>query len=125
MTENESAKFRIRSDDNPEAHFQEDNQGLKLDKLSRRLTLITILIPCLIGGILFLVYRDIQMRVGQVSDTGTSKVRTLSKDLESRYSSLSLKHGKFQVGFTKRISSVFFARVLSIIRILVLTPEYG
>jgi chromosome segregation ATPase len=106
MTENESAKFRIRSDDNPEAHFQEDNQGLKLDKLSRRLTLITILIPCLIGGILFLVYRDIQMRVGQVSDTGTSKVRTLSKDMESRYSSLSLKHGKFQVGFTKRISSL-------------------
>ena len=106
MTENESAKFRIRSDDNPEAQFQEDNQRLKLDKLSRRLTLITILIPCLIGGILFLVYRDIQMRVGQVSDTGTSKVRTLSKDLESRYSSLSLKHGKFQVGFTKRISSL-------------------
>jgi len=106
MTENESAKFRIRSDDNPEAQFQEDNQRLKLDKLSRRLTLITILIPCLIGGILFLVYRDIQMRVGQVSDTGTTKVRTLSKDLESRYSSLSLKHGKFQVGFTKRISSL-------------------
>ena len=106
MTENESAKFRIRSDDNPEAQFQEDNQGLKLDKLSRRLTLITILIPCLIGGILFLVYRDIQLRVGKVSDTGTSKVRTLSKDLESRYSSLSLKHGKFQVGFTKRISSL-------------------
>ena len=106
MTENESAKFRIRSDDNPEAQFQEDNQGLKLDKLSRRLTLITILIPCLIGGILFLVYRDIQMRVGQVSDTGTSKVRTLSKDLESRYSSLSLKHGKFQVGFTQKISSL-------------------
>ena len=106
MTENESAKFRIRSDDNPEAQFQEDNQGLKLDKLSRRLTLITILIPCLIGGILFLVYRDIQTRVGQVSDTGTTKVKTLSKDLESRYSSLSLKHGKFQVGFTQRISSL-------------------
>ena len=106
MTENESAKFRIRSDDNPEAQFQDDNQWLKLDKLSRLLTLITILIPCLIGGILFLVYRDIQMRVGKVSDTGTSKVRTLSKDLESRYSSLSLKHGKFQVGFTKRISSL-------------------
>jgi chromosome segregation ATPase len=106
MTENESAKFRIRSDDNPEAQFQEDNQELKLDKLSRRLTLITILIPCLIGGILFLVYRDIQTRVGQVSDTGTSKVRTLSKDMESRYSSLALKHGKFQVGFTQRISSL-------------------
>ncbi len=106
MTENESAKFRIRSDDNPEAQFHEDNQELKLDKLNRRITLITILIPCLIGGILFLAYRDIQTRVGQVSDTGTSKVRTLSKDLESRFSSLSVKHAKLQVDFTQTISSL-------------------
>lgn len=106
MTENESTKFRIRSDDNPEAQFQLDNQELKLDKLSRRITLITILIPCLIGGILFLVYRDIQTRVGQVSDTGTSKVRTLSKDLKSRYSFLSVKHAKLQGDFTEKISSL-------------------
>lgn len=106
MTENESDKFRIRSDDNPEAQFHLDNQELKLDKLSRRLTLITILIPCLIGGILFLAYRDIQTRVGQVSDTGTTKVKTLSKDLKSRYSFLSVKHAKLQVDFTKKISSL-------------------
>ena len=106
MTENESAKFRIRSDDNPEAQFQEDNQELKLDKLNRRITLITILIPCLIGGILFLAYRDIQTRVGQVSDTGTSKVRTLSKDLESQFSALSEKHAKLKVDFTQKSSSL-------------------
>jgi len=106
MTENESAKFRIRSDDNPEAQFQEDNQELKLDKLSRRITLITILIPCLIGGILFLAYRDIQTRVGQVSDTGTTKVKTLSKDLESRFSSLLIKHAKLEVDSTQKISSL-------------------
>jgi chromosome segregation ATPase len=105
MTENESTKFRIRSDDNPEAQFQLDNQELKLDKLSRRITLITILVPCLIGGILFLAYRDIQTRVGKVSDTGTTKVRTLSKDLESRFSSLLIKHAKLQVDFTQKISS--------------------
>ena len=102
MTENESAKFRIRSDDNPEAQFEEDNQELKLDKLSKRITLITILIPCLIGGILFLAYSTIQTRVGQVSDTGTSKVRTLSKDLESRFSALLVKHSKLQMDFTQK-----------------------
>ena len=102
MTENESAKFRIRSDDNPESQFGEDNQELKLDKLSKRITLITILIPCLIGGILFLAYSTIQTRVGQVSDTGTSKVRTLSKDLESRFSALLVKHSKLQMDFTQK-----------------------
>ncbi len=105
MTENESAKFRIRSDDNPEAQFQVDNQELKLDKLSKRITLITILVPCLIGGILFLAYRDIQTRVGKVSDTGTTKVSTLSKDLESRFSSLIIKHARLQADFTQKISS--------------------
>ena len=102
MTENESAKFRIRSDDNPESQFDKDNQELKLDKLSKRITLITILIPCLIGGILFLAYSNIQTRVGQVSDTGTSKVRTLSKDLESRFSALLVKHSKLQMDFTQK-----------------------
>ena len=106
MTENESAKFRIRSDDNPEAQFQEDNQELKLDKLSRRITLITILIPCLIGGILFLAYRDIQTRVGLVSDTGTTKVKTLSKHLEARFTSLSTKLANLQADFDKKTASM-------------------
>lgn len=89
MTENESSKFKIRVDDNPDSHFQLDNQDVRFDKLNRRLTLITILIPCLIGAIIFLVYRDINTRVGQVSYTGTNKVQTLSKDLGTRFSSLS------------------------------------
>jgi len=106
MTENESAKFRIRSDDNPEAQFQEDNQELKLDKLSKRITLITILIPCLIGGILFLAYSNIQTKVGQVSDTGTTKVKTLSKDLEARFTSLSTKLDHLQGEFDKKTASI-------------------
>jgi len=89
MTKKESSKFKIRMDDNPDMHFQADNQGFKFDKLNRRITLITILIPCLIGAIIFLVYRDINMRVGQVSSSGTTKVKTLSKDLETSFSSLS------------------------------------
>jgi len=83
MTENESSKFKIGPDDNPDSVFIDEFQGLKLDKLNRRITLITILIPCLIGAIVFLVYRDINTRVGQVSYSGTARDQTLSKDLAS------------------------------------------
>lgn len=83
MTENESSKFKIGPDDNPDSVFIDEFQGLKLDKLSRRITLITILIPCLIGAIVFLVYRDINTRVGQVSYSGTARDQSLSKDLAS------------------------------------------
>ncbi len=106
MTDNESSKFRIRPDDNPEAQFQEEIQDLRVEKLSRRITVITILIPCLIGGILFLAYRDIETRVGQVSDTGTTEVKTLSKDLETSFSSLLSKHAQLQQSFIKKTASL-------------------
>ncbi len=106
MNENESSKFKIRPDDNPASHFQEDKQELKIEKLNRRITLIAILIPCLIGGILFLAYRDIKTRVGQVSDTGTTEVKTLSKDLETSFSSLLSKHAQLQQSFIKKTASL-------------------
>ena len=83
MTENESSKFKIGADDNPDSVFIDEFKGLKLDKLSRRITLITVLSPGLIGAIVFLAYRDINTRVGQVSYSGTARVQTLSKDLAS------------------------------------------
>jgi len=98
MTENESSKFKIRQDDNPESQFQDEIQDLQVDKLSKRLTLITILIPCLVGVILYLAYRDIQTRVGQVSVAGTANVKTLSKGLEKRLSSLSKKQKDLEKG---------------------------
>lgn len=93
-------------DDNPESDFHLDNQDLKVDKLNRRLTLITILIPCLIGAIIFLVYRDINTRVGQVSYSGTNKVKTLSKDLEARFSSLSAKYAQLQKDHAQQLASL-------------------
>ncbi|MFH1993038.1 MAG: hypothetical protein ABIK98_11660 [Pseudomonadota bacterium] len=105
MTEKESAKFKIRMDDHPESQFQNEFQDLRVEKLSRRLTLITILIPCLVGIILFFVYRDIQTRVGQV-DTGTTEVKTLSKDLETRFSSLSAKQTQLQENLSEQIASL-------------------
>jgi len=106
MTENESSKFRIREDDNPESQFQDEVQDLRIDKVSRRLTWITILIPCLVGVILFLAYRDIQTRVGQVSITGTTNVKTLSKYLEKRFSSVSADQKEFEKNLTKKISAL-------------------
>lgn len=106
MDETEPSKFKIRPDDNPEAEFHHDNHRLQVEKLSRRLTFITVLIPCLIGLILFFVYRDIQRSVGQVSNTGTTNVRSLSKDLEIKFSELSEKQEKVKEEFSKKISAL-------------------
>ncbi|MFH2218896.1 MAG: hypothetical protein ABII68_04460 [Pseudomonadota bacterium] len=107
MTKNESSKFRIRLDDDvPEAPLPEGVEDLQIKRLGQRVTLVAVLIPCLIGVVLFLAYMDINKRVGRVHDTGTTEVQNLSNDLESRFTSLSKSHDDLKDSVAKQIESL-------------------
>jgi DNA repair exonuclease SbcCD ATPase subunit len=96
----ENEHFRMRLDD-----FDEEVDGrtipaevneLRLEKISQRVTMISILIPVLIVIVLVIAYLDIKKRVVQTEDSGTIEFRKLSSDLESRFSSLSLRQAKLE-----------------------------
>ncbi len=97
-----SDKFKYDIDDYdlpeaaPEQAFREDMFTFKLEKLGHRVTLITILIPILIAVIIVVSYLDIKQKVVQTQTTGTLGVQNLSKDLESRFSSLSVRQAKLE-----------------------------
>ncbi len=106
MIKNGSDKFKIRIDDDSlEEPIHEDLIDRKIDKLNKRTILISIIIPFLIGIILFFAYRDLSTKISRFNDTGTTKVRTLSKDLESRFSSLNLKQAKIEDELSKKIEA--------------------
>jgi chromosome segregation ATPase len=67
-----------------------------MEKLSQRVTMISILIPVLIVVVLVIAYMDIKQRVIRTEDTGVSGVQKLSKDMESRFSTLSLRQAKLE-----------------------------
>jgi len=95
MEENNNSRFQFRADeDEPEAILQDELRELKIEKLGHRVTLLTILIPCMIGVILVITYLDIKDRVTRSYDTGAIGVQKLSKDLASKFSSLSLEQAK-------------------------------
>lgn len=102
QSEHYSKKFKLDiddydvSDNHPNEAIREDMQELKLEKLGQRVTLITILIPILIAIIVAVSYLDIKQRVAQTQTTGTLGVQNLSKDLESRFSSLSVRQAKLE-----------------------------
>lgn len=98
MKEDEiSERFKIsRNDDENEAVYLSEADDLRIEKLSHRMTIISIIIPCLVIIILFLTYLDIKRRVTTTRDTGAIGVQNLSKDLESRFSVLSLKQAKLE-----------------------------
>ena len=69
---------------------------LRMEKLNQRVTIISILIPVLIVVVLVIAYMDIKQRVIRTEDTGVSGVQNLAKDVESRFSTLSLRQAKLE-----------------------------
>jgi len=96
----ENGQFRLRLDKlNEEAEdpaIPTEVNELKLEKISQRVTLISILIPVLIVIVLVIAYLDIKKRVVRTEDTGEIEFQKLSTDLDSRFSSLSLRQAKLE-----------------------------
>lgn len=98
MNENDdTSRFTIRDrQEVPESIYIADAENLRIEKLNTRVTLVAVLIPCLIVIVLAVAYLDIKNRVISTQNTGSMGVQNLSKDLESRFSNLSLKQAKME-----------------------------
>jgi len=98
--------MRIDDDDDADRALQDDIKDQKIAKLSQRVTMISILIPCLIGSIILFIYLDIQSNVTTTFDTESKTVRKLSDTLESRYTHLSEQLQALSDGMDKRLSAI-------------------
>lgn len=107
----DSTRFTIRDDRQAEAAapdtlYQSDAETLRIEKLSTRITLVSVLIPCLLVVVLTVAYLDIKKRVINTQTSGSMGVQNLSKDLESRFSNLSLKQAKIEEQLLEQAKTV-------------------
>ncbi len=93
--EDNGFKLEIEPED-PVSVYKDEIEELRLEKLSQRVTLISILIPLMIVVILAVAYLDIKKRVIRTQYSGTSSVQSLAKELDSRFSSLSLRQAELE-----------------------------
>jgi len=103
MEEEQSPSFKISGNDEPEDIRQDEIRDLKVEKLGHRVTLLTVLFPCMILVIGIIAYLDIKDRVTRSQDTGAIGVQKLSKDLASKFSSLSLEQAKINDIHAKKL----------------------
>jgi hypothetical protein len=96
MTYRNSSKFKIRAadDDHPDLLLTDQIEYQRFEKLNQRVTIITLLIPILIGIMIFIGYRSIKEMVSQTQDTGAKELTSLAQNLESTISNLSIKQAK-------------------------------
>lgn len=110
MVKKNPDEFKIRFSDNEpiddKSAMREEIIEQRLEKLSIRVTLISILVPVLIFVIFTVAYLDMKSRIFSMHDTGVDELQKLSRDLESKFSSLSVRFAKFEDSFSEREASL-------------------
>jgi DNA repair exonuclease SbcCD ATPase subunit len=82
MVEESPPEFKFSADEqDPETFYHEEVKDLQVEKLSQKVTLLTILLPILIGIAIFFAYRDLTGRVSRTQDTGSMEVQRVSRQL--------------------------------------------
>jgi DNA repair exonuclease SbcCD ATPase subunit len=83
MAADPPSEFQFNSDDqDAETFYREEIKDLRVEKLSQRVTLISILLPCLIAVAIYFGYRDVTGRVTQSQDTRSLEVQRLSGKID-------------------------------------------
>jgi chromosome segregation ATPase len=107
MVDKGTNEFRIRFDDEeaetpvePAAPHRQTQRHLRRNKI------LTIVLSLTLVGLLAIGYFDLKVRLTKLDTAGGQEVQTLSQNLESRFSSLSIKQAQLEkeiVAKTQRI----------------------
>jgi DNA repair exonuclease SbcCD ATPase subunit len=104
-----SFKFKGDDDDEPVSEqtlYQEESKDRRVEKLSHRVTIISILIPVIIGAVFYITYRDISSRVSQSQDTGAMEIQNLATQLQEKYSTLLAKYDDLETSFAQKLEAL-------------------
>ena len=86
-------------------HHEEINT-LKIDKLSNRVTIISVIIPCIIGAIIIFGYLSMKETVIDVNKEKQNRMLEITKQFEEKANALDVKLAKFQAMLDKTLPEI-------------------
>lgn len=90
--------------------YQDEMRELRLEsqvqKLNHRITLLSILIPCLLGAILLFAYLEFNDRLNKTMIMRSGQVESLSENLDDKIASLSHQYGELEKLLSDSIASL-------------------
>jgi chromosome segregation ATPase len=109
IDDEEYSSFKFKGNDEPlpeQTIYQEEAEERRLEKLSHRVTILSILIPVIVGAVFYITYRDISSRVSRSQDTGAMEIQNLSAQLEEKYAALSARYGDLETALTQKLEAL-------------------
>jgi chromosome segregation ATPase len=83
MADEHPSEFRFDGDESePDSFYHEELKDLRVEKLGQRITLLSILLPCLIAVALYVGYRSLSGRIGRSDNIGSQEVERLTKEID-------------------------------------------
>ena len=76
--------------------FQEDVSHRRIERLSRMVTVMLVLLPCIFGLLLYFGYRDLTGRMSRSQDNGVQEVQKLSEDILSKFNDISDRLAEYE-----------------------------
>ena len=85
----EQDKFRFQiGEEEPELPAIDETLQRSVRKLSQRMSFLTLMLPCLIALVIYVAYRDINLRVAQTQHIELQSVDRLAADLQQKTAAL-------------------------------------
>jgi len=101
----------IKIDEEPsDFSYQDEMRALRLEpqiqRLSHRITLLSIVVPCLLCAILLFVYFDLSDKLSKTRNIGSKEVQILSEDVVDKIASLSQHYEKLEKSLIDGVSGL-------------------
>jgi len=83
MADENPSEFKFDGEEQePESFYHEEFKDLRIEKLSQRVTLLSILLPCLTAVVIYFGYQNLSGKVSRNHDTGSLETQKLTKEIE-------------------------------------------
>ena len=106
MEEKKAPEFKINIDAVHSDSFIREKKDLRIEKLNQKVTIISIIFPCIIVVLLLIIYFDIKNKITGVHDSGSMEIQNLSKNIDKKTAELSSYYSKVEESFEKRTSAL-------------------
>ncbi len=86
--------------------YKQELNELKIEKLGNRITIISFILPCLIGAIVFYAYMDINHRVVDAKDSGQTEIQQITQDMEDKINAMNVEMAKLKFSQEQQLPAI-------------------
>ena len=105
-TNDDTGRFVLGSDEALAGRdiYQEQAHSRRIEKLSLKVTLISVLIPCAIGVLVGFLYMDMRDKMSRIESSGSVEMSKFEEQLTTRLETIGNENGEFQKSLEVKIS---------------------